>query len=315
LEAGATTANESSTASIEAVLGRSRRHTGEIFVRAALFAAALLTVITTLGIVFVLASETIAFFGEVPVVDFLFGTKWSPLFSDPQFGVLPLLSGTLQITLIAMMVAIPLGIGSAIYLSEYAHPKVRKVVKPALEVLAGVPTIVFGFFALTLLTPFLQDIGIDVQIFNALSGGLVVGILVLPTIASISEDALRAVPNGLREASFGLGASRRQTAVTVMVPAAASGIIASIVLGISRAIGETMVVLLAAGQVPKLTADWREPMETMTAFIAATGKGDAPTGSIAYKTIFAVGALLFLLTLLLNIVSNRMVKHFREEYE
>ncbi len=309
------TATATNTASLEAVFGRSRPHYGEMVIRGVLLVAALVTVVTTIGIVYVLASETIAFFKEVPVADFLFGTKWSPLFADPQYGVIPLVTGTLAITAIAMLVAIPLGIGSAIYLSEYANPRVRKVVKPTLEILAGVPTVVFGYFALTALTPFLRDLGIDLDIFNALSAGIAVGILVLPTIASISEDALRAVPRGLREASFGLGATRRQTAVTVMVPAAISGIVASIVLGISRAIGETMVVLIAAGQKPNLTEDPREPMETMTAFIAATGKGDVPTGSIEYKTIFAVGALLFLMTLVLNVFSNRLVKRFRQEYE
>ncbi len=303
------------TASFEAVFGRSQHHYGEIVVKSLLVAAALLTVATTLGIVFVLVTETIAFLQEVPVTDFLFGTEWAPLFSDPKYGVLPLVAASMQITAVAMLVAIPLGIGSAIYLSEYANERVRKAVKPALELLAGVPTIVFGYFALTLLTPLLQDIGIDVRVFNGISGGIVVGILVLPTIASISEDSLRAVPSGLREASFGLGATKRQTAVTVMVPAALSGIIASIVLGISRAIGETMVVLLASGQKPNLTFDMREPMETMTAFIAATGKGDIPTGTTEYKTIFAVGALLFVMTLVLNLAANRLVKRFREEYE
>lgn len=303
------------TASLEAVFGRSRRHFGEAVVKILLVLASFVTVATTLGIVFVLVKESIAFFQEVPVADFLFGTEWTPLFANPSYGVVPLVTATFQITFVAMIVAIPLGLGSAIYLSEYAGDRVRKIVKPMLEVLAGVPTVVFGFFALTVLTPFLQDIGVDVDVFNGISGGIVVGILVLPTIASISEDALRAVPSGLREASYGLGATKRQTAVNVMVPAALSGIIASIVLGASRAIGETMVVLLASGQKPNLTFDMLEPMETMTAFIAATGKGDIPTGSTEYKTIFAVGALLFLITLLLNVFSNRLVKRFREEYE
>ncbi|MFY9489181.1 MAG: phosphate ABC transporter permease subunit PstC, partial [Solirubrobacterales bacterium] len=205
--------------------------------------------------------------------------------------------------------------GSAIYLGEYAHPRTRKIVKPILELLAGVPTVVFGFFALATVTPFLKSIGLDVEVFNALSAGLVVGILVVPTIASVSEDALAAVPNGLREASYGLGATKFQTSVKVMVPAALSGIIASVVLGAARAIGETMVVLIASGARPNLTWNVTEPIQTMAAFIAATGKGDIPTGSLDYKTIFAVGSLLFVMTFVLNMFSNSMVRRYREEYE
>lgn len=305
----------SNTAASAAVFERGRPRYGELLIRGALIAAALLTILTTIGIVLSLFRETIAFHSEVPVREFLFGTDWFPLFNPPSYGVIPLVAGTLQITAIGLVVAMPLGVGSAIYLGEYASPRTRRAVKPVLEMLAGVPTVVFGFFALTFVTPFLQSIGIDVEVFNALSAGLVVGFLVIPTIASVSEDALSAVPGGLREASYGLGATKFQTSVKVMVPAALSGIIASIVLGASRAIGETMVVLLASGAKPNLTWDIREPIQTMAGFIAATGKGDIPTGSIDYKTIFAVGALLFVMTFLLNMFSTWMVRRFREEYE
>lgn len=296
-------------------LSRARPRYGEGVILVALFAAALVTVLTTIGIILSLLTETLAFLSEVPLKEFLFGTEWTPLFNPPSYGVLPLVAGTLQITAIGMVVAVPLGVGSAIYLNEYANPRVRKIVKPILEILAGVPTVVFGFFALTAVTPFLQTLGFDVQIFNAFSAGLVVGVLVIPTIASVSEDALNAVPQGLREASYGLGATKRQTSLSVLIPAAFSGIIASIVLGASRAIGETMVVLLASGAKPNLTWNVFEPIQTMAAFIAATGKGDVPTGSTEYKTIFAVGALLFVMTFVLNMFSNAMVRRFREEYE
>lgn len=309
---GATLGREAASA---VSLSRDRPRYGEAVIKVALFLAALVTILTTIGIVFSLLGETISFLGEVPLKDFLFGTEWHPLFNPPSYGVIPLVTATLQITLIGLIVAIPLGIGSAIYLNEYARPRVRKIVKPILEVLAGVPTVVFGFFALTAVTPFLKSIGFDVGVFNALSAGVVVGVLVIPTIASVSEDALNAVPQGLREASYGLGATKRQTSVSVLIPAALSGIIASVVLGASRAIGETMVVLLASGQKPNLTWNVLEPMQTMAAFIAATGKGDVSQGSLDYKTIFAVGALLFVITLLLNLFSNSMVKRFREEYE
>lgn len=297
------------------VLERGRPRYGELLILGLLGAAAIVTILTTVGIVLSLASETISFLGEVPLTDFLFGTDWAPLFNPPSFGVLPLVTGTLLISFIGLIIAVPLGIGSAIYLNEYARPRTRKVVKPVLEILAGVPTVVFGFFALAAVTPFLQSIGVDVGVFNALSAGIVVGVLIIPTIASVSEDALTAVPQGLREASYGLGATKRQTSISVLVPAALSGIIASVVLGASRAIGETMVVLLASGSKPNFTLNPLEPMQSMAGFIAATGKGDVPTDSIGYKTIFAVGALLFVMTFLLNMFSNAMVRRFREEYE
>ena len=298
-------------------LGVARRRYGEDAIKVGLLLAALISVATTIGIVLSLAGETIVFFQEVGVVEFLTGTEWAPLFGDPAYGVLPLISGTLLITLIALVVAIPLGIGSAIYLSEYARPAVRRTLKPILELLAGVPTIVFGYFALTFFTPVvLRDLlGVEVQIFNALSAGIVMGFMVLPTIASVSEDALTAVPTSLREGAFGLGATPRQVSLRVVMPAALSGVVAVIILGISRAIGETMIVLVAAGQQPNLTADPRSAIETMTAFIAATGKGDLATGSIAYKTIFAVGTTLFVMTLIMNAISIGFVRRFRQVYE
>ena len=278
--------------------------------------AALISILTTTGIVLSLVRETVLFFQEVPIGDYLFGTKWTPLFEPASFGVLPLISGTLLITGIGMLVAIPLGIAAAIYLAEYARPGVRKVIKPVLELLAGVPTIVFGYFALTFFTPqILQGLGLDVGVFNALSAGIIVGFLIVPTVASISEDAMSAVPASLREGAFGLGASKLQVTLRVVFPAALSGIVASIVLGISRAVGETMVVLVAAGLVPYLGLDPREPAETMTAFIGATAKGDISTGSIAYKTIFAVGTTLFVITLIMNLISIRFVRKYRQVYE
>jgi phosphate transport system permease protein len=299
------------------VLGVAKRRRGEDAIRVALFLAALLSILTTLGIVFSLLSETIAFFGDVGVFDFLTGAEWSPLFSDPQFGVLPLITGTLLVTGLALIVAIPLGLGTAIYLSEYARPGMRKVVKPFIELLAGVPTIVFGYFALTFFTPVILNdfLGMDVPTFNALSAAIIMGFMVLPTVASISEDAMSAVPSSLREGAFGLGANKLQVSLLVVFPAALSGIVASIVLGVSRAIGETMIVLVAAGQQPNLTADPRQSVETITTFIAATAKGDIATGSTAYKTIFAVGMVLFLMTLLMNTIAIRFVRKYRQVYE
>ena len=298
-------------------LGVARRRTGEQAIRIVLLLAALLSVLTTTGIVVALARETIVFFGEVGIGEFLFGTEWSPIIKPQSFGVLPLVGGTFLITGIALIVAIPLGLGTAIYLSEYAKSRVRKVVKPVIEVLAGVPTIVFGFFALTFFTPeILQSLlDVEVNVFNALAAAILVGFMVVPTIASVSEDAMSAVPASLREGSFGLGATRLQTSLRVVFPAALSGIVASIVLGASRAVGETMIVLVAAGQVAALTIDAREPMYSMTSFIAAIGKGDVATGTIQYKTIFAVAALLFLITLILNAISIRFVRKYRQVYE
>ena len=299
------------------VLGVARRRYGEELIKLALVLAALVSLLTTVGIVVSLLGETLVFFREVSPLAFLTGTEWSPLFADPQYGVLPLVWGTLLVTAIALGVAVPLGLGTAIYLSEYARPGTRRVLKPVIELLAGIPTIVFGYFALTFFTPEVLRalLGSEVQAFNALSAGIVIGFLVLPTIASVAEDAMSAVPQSLREGGFGLGASKRQVSVRVIFPAALSGIVAAIILGVSRAIGETMVVLVAGGLVPSTSPDPRLPHETMTAFIAATGRGDIATGSIAYKTIFAVGTALFVLTLIMNALSIRFVRRYRQVYE
>ena len=299
-------------------LGARRRRRGEAAIRAVLFLAALISVLTTVGIVASLLVETISFIGDAGVTDFLFGTDWSPQDrSDPGYGVLPLVSGTLLVTGIAIVVAIPLGLGSAIYLSEYARPRTRKVIKPILEVLAGIPTIVFGYFALTYFTPvILKDLlGYEVQPFNALSAGIIMAFMVLPTIASISEDAMSSVPAGLREGAYGLGASKLQVSLRVVFPAALSGIVASIVLGASRAIGETMIVLIAAGLVPYLGLDPGHSAETMTTYIANTAKGDVSVGDPQYEAIFAVGTTLFVLTLILNSISIRFVRKYRQVYE
>jgi phosphate transport system permease protein len=300
------------------ILRASRRRWGESLIKGLLMLAALISVLTTTGIVLSLIEETISFFGEVGVADYLFGTDWSPLLEPASFGVLPLVLGTMLISLVAMVVAIPLGLAAAIYLAEYARPPVRKTIKPILELLAGVPTIVFGYFALTFFTPeVLRAIfGEDrVGIFNALSAGIIIGFLIVPTVASISEDSMSAVPQSLREGSFGLGASKLQTTLRVVFPAALSGIVASIVLGFSRAVGETMVVVIAAGLQPQWGVNLFESMETMTTFIAATAKGDIATGSVAYKTIFAVGTTLFVITLILNMLSIRFVRKYRQIYE
>jgi phosphate transport system permease protein len=291
-----------------------RRYSEDI-VRIVLLTAAFVSVFTTFAIIISLLRPAIEFFGEISPVDFFTGTTWTPLFLDGQFGVIPLLVGTLVITFWACLVAIPCGLGTAIFLSEYANPRVRGVLKPVLEVLAGIPTVVYGYFALTFFTPFLRDVGVQVEIFNVLSAGLVMGVMLIPLVASLSEDAMFAVPQDLRDGGFALGATRRQVATRIVVPAATSGIVASFVLAISRGIGETMIVLIAAGQLAQISGDPRVSMETMTAFIGATAQGDVATGSIEYKTIFAVALYLFVLTLIMNIVSIRLVRRFREVYE
>ena len=307
----------SSTRTAEGVsLRQSRPRYGEKLIRALLAVAALVSIITTFGIVLSLLIPSIEFFSEVPLTDFLFGTTWTPLFKNGEFGVLPLLSGTIVITLIAIAVAIPLGLGASIYLSEYASSRVRKVLKPTLEVLAGIPTVVFGFFALEFLTQLvLVKIFPGIEVFNALSAGLIMGVMIIPTIASLSEDAMAAVPSGLRDGAYALGSSKRQTAVKVVIPAALSGIVAAFVLGISRAIGETMIVTVAAGLQPQLSFNPLIGMQTMTSYIAAAGSGDLATGSIEYKSIFAVGMLLFVLTFIMNIFSVRLVRRFRQAYQ
>jgi phosphate transport system permease protein len=292
-----------------------RRRIGEDVVKGALALCALVSVLTTVGIVVALLQPSIEFFREINFIDYITGTDWAPLFEPARFGVLPLIVGTLSVTFWACFVCIPFGLGSAIYLSEYARPRVRRFLKPSLEVLAGIPTVVYGFFALTFFTPLLQDLGTGVGIFNALSAGIVMGVMLIPTVASISEDAMSAVPRDLRAGGYALGASRLQVSTRVVVPAAISGIVASFVLAVSRAIGETMIVLIAAGTLPQLTLDPRESVETMTAFIAATGIGDVPTGSVEYKTIFAVGLTLFCFTLVMNMLAIRLVRRYREAYE
>jgi phosphate transport system permease protein len=296
-------------------LPRKRIRWGEQLVHAILFLAAAISVLTTVGIVFSLLAPALEFFREVSVWEFVSGTTWAPLFLDAHFGVLPLVVGTFLISFLSALVAFPLGVGVAIYLSEYAKPRVTAALKPILEILAAIPTVVLGYFALTFVTPFLRDIGLGVEIFNALSASLVLGVMLIPTIASLSEDAMAAVPRELRDGGYALGADKLQVSTRIVVPAAISGIIAAFVLGFSRAVGETMIVLIAAGQLAQITFDPRETIETMTAFIGATGNGDVPTGSIEYKTIFAVGLTLFLMTLVLNLISIRLVRKYREVYE
>jgi phosphate transport system permease protein len=291
------------------------RRWSEAVVKTVLALCALVSVATTVGIILALLEPSIEFFQEVSIVDFFSGDRWAPLFEPASFGVQPLLVGTLVVTFWACLVALPLGLCVAIYLSEYARPRVRRILKPALEVLAGIPTVVFGFFALTFFTPLLQDIGVDVGTFNVLSAGLVMGVMLIPTVASISEDAMSAVPQELRDGAYGLGASRLQVSTRIVVPAAVSGIIASYVLAFSRAVGETMIVLIACAGIAQITLDPRDSVQTMTVFIGATGLGDVPTGSIEYKTIFAVGLTLFVITFAMNMVSIRLVRKFREIYE
>jgi phosphate transport system permease protein len=296
-------------------LRASSRRFGELVVKGLLALCALISILTTVGIVVSLLFPALEFFAEVSPIDFLTGTNWAPLFEPASFGVLQLVSATFVVTFWALLVAIPCGLGTAVFLSEYASPRVRSFLKPALEILAGIPTVVYGYFALLAVTPLLRELGVQVEIFNALAGGLVMGVMLIPTVASLSEDAMAAVPQTLRDGAYGLGADKLQVATRVVVPAAISGIIASFVLAVSRAVGETMIVLIAVGQMPNLTGDPRQTMETLTAFIGATGNGDVPTGSIEYKTIFAVGLLLFALTLVMNVISIRLVRKYREVYE
>jgi phosphate transport system permease protein len=286
----------------------------EFVIERALFLSAAGSILITAGIIFVLLFETAAFLREVPLADFLFGTVWTPLFFDKQFGVLPLVTGTLLASGIAMLVALPAGLMTAIYLSEYAPAAVRRTVKPILELLAGVPTVVYGYFALLFVTPLLQRFIPELAGFNALGPGIVMGIMILPLVSSLSEDAMRGVPRGLREGSYALGASKMQTSLRVVVPAAFSGITAAFILAVSRAVGETMIVAIAAGQQPRLTADPTTPVETMTAYIVQVSLGDTPQGTLEYRTIFAVGMLLFIGTFGLNLVSAWLRERYREEY-
>jgi phosphate transport system permease protein len=291
-----------------------RTRTLEWVIERTLFLCAALSVLTTAGIILVLAVETVEFLQEVSIVEFLTGTEWTPLFANQRFGVLPLVAGTLLVSLIAMVVALPMGLMAAIYLSEYAPERFRRVVKPVLEILAGVPTVVYGYFALTFVTPLIQIYLPGASGFNALSPGIVMGVMILPLVSSLAEDAMRAVPRGLREAAYALGATRMQTALQVVVPAAFSGITAAFILAVSRAIGETMIVAIAAGQQPRLTANPLVPIETMTAYIVQVSLGDTPQGTLEYRTIFAVGMLLFLMTFALNLISTWLRERLREEY-
>ena len=277
--------------------------------------SSLVSVVTTLGIIFVLAVDSFKFFSEVSIIEFLTDKEWTPLFENKHFGIMPLLAGTLLTTVIACLVAVPLGITIAVYLSEYASKRFTSFAKPILEVLAAIPTVVYGFFALQFVTPLLQKLIPGLSGFNALSPGIVMGIMIMPYITSLSEDALRAIPNSLREASYGMGANRFQTAFKVMIPAASSGIIVSVILAVSRALGETMIVAIAAGQQPNLTFNPLESVETITTYIIQVSMGDVPQDSLEYRTIFAAGLVLFIFTFILNIISFWVIKRFRQQYE
>ncbi len=298
-----------------------RPRPGERVVVAFLFVCAVASVLVTVGIVVVLAGETVAFFRKIGLLDFLTGTTWAPVggrVEGGDFGVLPLVNGSLMIAVGSLVVGLPLGLATAVYLSEYARPRVRSVLKPTLEVLAGIPTVVVGFFALNFITPTLLRplFGEDrVFIFNAAAGAIAVGLMILPLIASISEDAMRAVPQSLREAAFGMGASKRVVAIRVVIPAALSGIVASVILGVSRAVGETMAVTIAAGNTPRLTTSFFESIQTLTASIAQTVSGETAAGTTRYQSLFAVGSTLFVITLVMNLVSIHLVRRYRQAYQ
>lgn len=302
--------------------------TKETIIRGLLFGCALVSIFTTVTIIFVLLYETVLwfpghtpFFADVSVWEFLTGTEWTPQYSDKKFGILPLLSGTLLVAVLAGCVGLPLGLVSAVYLSEYAGPRRRGTLKPALELLAGIPTVVYGYFGLFFVTPYLlrpvfqSALGLNVEIFNALSGGVVVGLMIMPLVASLSEDVLRAVPQSLREAGYALGATKFDVSTKIVVPAALSGILASFLLALSRAIGETMAVAIACGQRPRLTVNPLQEIQTMTSFVVNVMKGDAAAGSIEYKSLYAVALLLFLMTLLMNYVSQLILRRYREVYQ
>lgn len=285
----------------------------EKIVAAILFCCALISVFTTFGIVFIIFKVTFEFFQEVTFAQFFLDTQWTPLFAQKRFGIWPLINGTLLTTTIAMFVAIPLGLSAAIYLSEYASPKVAGILRPAVELLAGVPTVVFGYFALLFITPALRNF-LPLEVFNALSAGLLTGIMVMPTIGSISLDALQSVPRSLREGAYAMGVTKLEVITKVIFPAALSGIAASIILGVSRAVGETMIVVIAAGQQPRLSVNPFQTVETMTAYMAQISGGDSARGSLNYKTLYVVGAVLFLITLTLNVVSHWIANRYKEKY-
>ena len=298
------------------LLSGSRAERGtETAIHAILLGATVISVATTVGIVFILLSESFRFFAEVSVWEFLTGTKWTPRFVPALFGVLPLVAGTVLIATIAILIAGPVGLFTAIFLSEYAPDRVRRIIKPLLEILAGIPTVVYGFFALYFVTPLLREyIFPDMIIFNALSAGLVMGVMIIPIVSSLTEDAMLAVPRSLREAAYALGATRFEVATRVVTPAALSGIVAALILGLSRAIGETMLVTIAAGVMPSLTFDPREPTQTMTAYIVQVSFGETSPGTTIYYTIFAVGLLLFVMTLAMNILGHWVVRRWRQAY-
>ena len=294
---------------------RRLRHLEEWVVVWTLRAAAGISIVTTIGIVVVLLNQSLGFFAEVSIWQFLGGTLWTPLFKPQNFGVLPLVGGTLLVAGIAGIVSLGLGLGAAIFLSEYAPERLRRVLKPILEILAGIPTVVYGYFALTFVTPILQGIFPDVIIFNALSAGLVMGLMIMPMVSTLSEDAMVSVPRSLRNAAYALGSTRFEVATKVVVPAALSGIVASFILAISRAVGETMIVTIAAGHTPNLTWNPLQSVQAMTAFIVQVAQGETPQGSLEFKTIFAVGLLLFVMTLVMNIFGRWFVNRYRQVYE
>ena len=293
---------------------RSRRALEERIVRGVLFASALVSVLTTVGIVFSLLSQALGFFQQIGVWEFLTGTRWAPILIPQSFGVLPLVAGTLMVSIIAAAVAVPVGLATAVFLSEYAPDRVRRVLKPILEVLAGIPTVVYGYFALTFVTPLIQIVFKDMLVFNALSAGLVMGLMIIPMVSSLSEDAMLSVPRSLREAAYALGATRLEVALRVVVPAALSGIVAAFILAMSRAVGETMLVTIAAGATPRLTLNPLESIQTMTAYIVQLSLGETPHGSLEYNTIFAVGLLLFFMTLAMNLLGHWVVRRWKEQY-
>ena len=278
------------------------------------FLCVLISLFTTAGILYSLLSQAIGFFFEVPLIDFLTGTRWAPILKPQAYGVLPLVCGSLLVAAIAAVVALPVGLATAIFLSEYAPDKIRRILKPLLEILAGVPTVVYGYFALTFVTPQLQQLVPDMLVFNALSAGLVMGIMIIPMVSSLSEDAMLAVPRSLRYAAYALGSTRLEVSLKVVVPAALSGIIASFIIAVSRAIGETMLVTLAAGATPRMTFNVFDSIQTMTAYIVQLSLGEAPHGSLEYNTIFAVGLLLFVMTLIMNVIGHLVVRRWREVY-
>ncbi|MEH6543027.1 MAG: phosphate ABC transporter permease subunit PstC [Porticoccaceae bacterium] len=287
----------------------------EFLIQSGLGLCALVSIITTIAIIIILGKEGFSFFQHVSPAEFFLGTRWVPLLEPQSFGVLPLVWGTLLVTFGAAVIAIPIGLASAIYLSEYASDRVRSIVKPVLELLAGIPTVVYGFFALTFITPLLKGIFPDIQVFNALSGAIVVGIMVLPMIATLSDNALSAVPQTLRQGAYALGATSYEVTTQVVVPAGLSGVMASFLLAISRAIGETMAVTLAAGATPNISLTFFESIQTMTAYIVQISLGDAPAGGIAYQTLFVVAGLLFVITLILNVLSQKILMRYQEVYD